>query len=377
MQESLYSKHIDTMFGTKNMDSFTKDEVDETLENLLQCIPNNGKLYKYRKINDEKSFNFVYRSLLNGTIWSSRVDQFPDKTDCTIYYDPVQEAKLIEKLLVENPELILGAMMRGISKEVLKVNPSFDRSMLLRMIDCFDKDSGIIITSKALRVFSDYGCDHNESLNAIRQIQNYVSETIKEKEPIIKQTVENFLKFNEKIRHIAFVCSLCEDYKVKTMWEHYAANDGICIEYDYKKLKTMTYREKRFFCSTYKVIYTDNYEECTFIPLIKEYLEGKHLKSTNTELNKKFLLSTITKTNDYAYEKEWRTFHFNLHDSEKGIEMKANLVSGIIFDENAFKSERGKQILALAKQRNWEIKIRKLNMTSTGYQYLLLDDYMR
>lgn len=63
-------------------------------------------------------------------------------------------------------------------------------------------------------------------------------------------------------------------------------------------------------------------------------------------------------------------------DNGPGTEMKADLVSGIIFDENALKTENGKKILALAKQKNLEIKIRKLNITSTKYQYLPFNQYM-
>ena len=376
MNDEKYRKHIDTMFGTKDVESFTEEEVDETLDNLLQCIPNDGKLYKYRKISDEKSFNYVYNSLLAGTLWLSRVDQFSDKTDCTVCYDPVNEVGRIENLLREKPELLLGGLMRALSKSVQKINPNFDESMLLRMVDCFDKESGKLDAEKALNIFTDYGCDIYDSVIVIGAIGEYVKKVISDKEDVIKEIANNFLNFNQHTQKTAFVCSLCESYKVKTMWENYADNNGISIEYDFKKLQLMSCAEKKFFCSLYKVNYVDDYEEVSFVPLIEAFLNCKDDNNTNAELNKKILISQITKTNDYAYEKEWRTFHFNLCDNGTGTEMKADLVSGIIFDENALKTENGKKILALAKQKEWEIIIRKLNITSTKYQYLPLNQYM-
>lgn len=364
------------MFGTKDMLNFSNEEVDETLDNLIACMPNGGKLYKYRKISDKNSFNKVIKSLKECTLWSSRVDEFTDKTDCTVYYDPLEEAKRIENLLRENPELILSGIMQSLSKEVQKKNPNFHKSMLLRLVDCYDKE-GNFSEEKALNIFKDYGCDINESKFVIKEINAYVQNALKNNDNLIKGQVENFLKFNQVVRSCAFVCSLCEDYKVKTMWEHYADDNGICIEYDFNKLQKMSYGIKRFFCSTYKVRYVDDYEEISFVPLIREFLEGKNEKSTNSELNKKILNSQITKTNDYAYEKEWRTFHFNLKDKGKGSAIKADIVSGIIIDENSINTYEGKQIIELAQKRKWDIKVRLLNITSTRYNFVSYEDYQK
>ena len=256
-KEEMYQKHIDTMFGIKDIAALSRREVDEAFDNLIGCMPNGGKMYKYRRIGDEKSFGLVYKSLQDGTLWSSRVDKFSDKTDCTIHYDPTEDAQRIERLFKENPEFFIGLFMRGLSKQVENINPQFDDTMLLRMSDCFDKESGELKMENALGVFSQYGCRYEDSLKIIPQLNKKVQEQIKNIEPILKEVVEEYMQFNKKIRHRAFVCSLCEDYKVKTMWEHYAGDCGICIEYDFNKIKALTLEDKRFFCSTYKIIYVD------------------------------------------------------------------------------------------------------------------------
>ena len=185
--DRLYQEHIDTMFGTKDMYDFKDEEIECAFANLLQCMPNGGKLYKYRKISDQDSFDKVYHSLSEGTLWSSRADQFTDKTDCTVYYEPVEEAERISSLIAENPELIVGAIMRSLSFKVLKENPDFDKSMLLRMVHCFNKTTGEFIQSKALKVFRDYGCDKHMSLVAITAIQQHISAALKDKKEIIRK----------------------------------------------------------------------------------------------------------------------------------------------------------------------------------------------
>lgn len=375
-KEEMYQQHIDTMFGTRDMLNFSNEEVDETLDNLIACMPNEGKLYKYRKISDKNSFDKVIKSLKECTLWSSRVDEFTDKTDCTVYYDPLKEAERIENLLRENPELVIGGILRIMSLQVKKSYPKFDKTMLLKMVDCYDRE-GNLSEDKALQVLTNYGCDIDKSHQVIKSVDQFVAAYLKEKEMVIKQIANNFLEFNQDSRRKAFVCSLCENYKVKTMWEHYADNNGICIEYDYNKIKNMSYDIKRFFCGTFKVNYVEEYEEISFLPLIKEYLEGKNEKSTNTKLNKQILTSLITKTNDYNFEKEWRTFHFSLNDKEKGHIVKADIVSGIIIDENSINTYEGKQIIDLAQKRKWDIKVRLLNITSTRYNYVSYEDYQK
>lgn len=368
-KEEMYQKHIDTMFGFKDIATLTEREVDKVFENLINCMPNGGKLYKYRRINDKKSFELLYKSLQEGTLWSSRVDKFPDKTDCTIHYDPIEDAKRIENLFYEQPQLFVALFMRGLSKQVEDINPQFDKSMLLRMVDCFDKESGEIKADRALGIFSQYGCRYEDSVMIIDELNKTVQSLIKNSEEKIRKVVEEYMHFNAKIRSQAFVCSLCEDYKVKTMWEHYADNFGVCVEYDFNKIKALTLEDKRFFCSMYKVIYVDEYEKFTFVPLIRGIIEHNLDDAEYRELNVQFLKNTITKTTDYAYEKEWRLFHFNLNDNEDGALIKADIVSAIIIDENSLDTDNGQKIVGLCRQKGWDVKVRKLNAVSTGYIY--------
>lgn len=50
-------------------------------------------------------------------------------------------------------------------------------------------------------------------------------------------------------------------------------------------------------------------------------------------------------------------------------------MSGIIFDEHALESSNGKKLLELCRQRGWNIKVRKLNATSTNYDFIDYEEY--
>ena len=372
-QNKLYEKHLQVIFGTKQIESFSKSEIDETLNNLLLCLPNGGKLYKYKNIN--KRFNDTYYSLKNNYLWSSRADKFKDKTDCIVRFDAINDIEELEQYLRDNPKIILKVLMKAISLEVKNINVHFDDKMLTNMVDCFDEKTNELNTSQALKIFNKYGCKKEDNIRCVEIIKKVTKEFLESKEKLIKEMVNNFLNFNEEFRHKSFVCSLCEDYKNKKMWDDYANGDGICIEYDFNKLKTFTYEKKLLFISTYKVIYSDNIEDSSFVPLLKIYFEDENDAKIEKETTLKILKDTITKSKDYLIEQEWRIYHINLKGYDNGARLYADLVSGIIFDKKALYTKNGKKILALCKERKWEIKVRILNYVGTHYNYISYEEY--
>lgn len=69
-----YEKHLDELaIITMKEDirsSLSSDKVDELYDNLLQCLPNGGKLYKYRNFKDENnSFKYAYDGLKEEYLW--------------------------------------------------------------------------------------------------------------------------------------------------------------------------------------------------------------------------------------------------------------------------------------------------------------------
>ena len=74
----------------------------------------------------------------------------------------------------------------------------------------------------------------------------------------------------------------------------------------------------------------------------------------------------IVKTLNWEHEREWRLC---LHNLESNNKVFSNLVSEIIIDGRVLGTDNGKKLIALAKARNWRIKVRKKNRLGTGHIY--------
>ena len=62
MKKDLYQQHIETIFGVKKIKEFSNEEVENSFNVLLQILPNEGKLYKYRSFEKGKLGVYAYDS---------------------------------------------------------------------------------------------------------------------------------------------------------------------------------------------------------------------------------------------------------------------------------------------------------------------------
>ena len=96
--DNLYQKHIETIFGVKKIEEFSNEEVENAFNVLLQILPNEGKLYKYRSI-EGKAFDNAFDSLENGYLWLPKAEDLNDDEDTTLFYDPLKSAEEIKDYL--------------------------------------------------------------------------------------------------------------------------------------------------------------------------------------------------------------------------------------------------------------------------------------
>lgn len=82
--------------------------------------------------------------------------------------------------------------------------------------------------------------------------------------------------------------------------------------------------------------------------------------------NREAVEHTITKLSTWKEEKEWRIFLCNLDDNNK---IYADIVSGVIIDIRALECDNGKMLIELAKERGWNIKVRKIKRSGVGHYY--------
>ena len=95
-------------------------------------------------------------------------------------------------------------------------------------------------------------------------------------------------------------------------------------------------------------------------------MTGAQDKELLKKAGRDILEKTITKLSKWKEEKEWRIFLCNLDENNK---IYADIVSGIIIDERIINCDNSKRLIDLAKNRKWNIKVRKKNRLGTSHIY--------
>lgn len=167
--------------------------------------------------------------------------------------------------------------------------------------------------------------------------------------------------FRKKVRIHSFASS----YEQNSMWAYYCKNKGICIEYDYSKLKNMSYDIKRLFLQTQKVSYSTRRKNIRIDSIVEYILSSVESKpKISSGLNYQINQQLITKDKSWKQEDEWRLFASG--DYEK---IPVDIVTAIIIDEEIINCTIIKKVLDMARKREWNIIVRKLNKSKSKYLY--------
>ncbi|MBR4237530.1 DUF2971 domain-containing protein [bacterium] len=364
-QELLYNEHFDELSGASNLEDYSEKDVDRVLNRLFMCLPNNGRFYKYRKA-EGVGFDFAYDSLKNGYLWLAPASSMNDDFDTTILFDPEQDIEDVKQYLISHPIEVIQWLFKKSQesgKNLFGATP-LDNELFDKAISCYNLETGKLNKNKAVKTLSKYGYSILEINKYLDEIDDLVKNKILSNKDILKQITESFLSFNQKIREMAQLFCVCERYDLDTMWAYYTDNKGFCIEYDFNNVKNLPIEKKRLFISFYKVIYNDNKGRCSFILDIKYFLGGNKDKALLAKANNEMITQLLTKQEKWKEEREWRLFVCNIENK-----LFADLVTAIYIDNSMIDTDNGRKLLALAKQHNWNVYIRKLNYIGTEHIY--------
>ncbi len=368
-KEELYKEHLEEMFGINILENYSEQEVERVLDRLLKCLPNNGKLYKYRSM-EGQAFDYAFDGLEKGYLYMAKASTLNDDMDCTLVFDPEKEVVDMANDFLEKPWLYLDNWVRANLDQLQWKNP-VDIQAYITVMSCVDRESWQIDKDKAVDLFVKNGATKQQAENYIQGLLQLVEDKIAEHGEALKCPLGNLVNFNAINRENTYVFSMCEDYDSDNMWALYANNNkGFCIEYDYNKVLTLSAEIKKYLMSLYKVIYSSNLDYYSFKEMFFYFMTGKKDKEMYRQANMEMLIKTITKTSNWENEKEWRLLLCNLDYDNK---IFADIVSGIIIDERVLENDNAKKLIALAKMRNWEINIRKLNRLRTKHVYEKLE----
>jgi hypothetical protein len=227
-----------------------------------------AKLYKYRAFTENH-----LAALEEGVLWMSAPERFNDPYDTAVYFETnrfladdisaedfvaenqrrqehVEAGNTWEPRHIKNP-VPQKQWMEKVQHELLKDEPQAVRDAMMAAI-----------------------CDHQEKVN--------------------RELVE---KFTAHMRNGFGVLSLAESPLSSLMWSHYSdSHRGFCIEYDFSALPYSDLRRRLCFPVFYRRKLTD----------ATRYLAWRDRDHFNNLFGQ---LLCLLKSDEWAYEKEWRIVH--------------------------------------------------------------------
>ena len=364
-KDELYEQHLQEVLSIAKMEDYSEEDVERVLDRLLQCLPNNGKLYKYRSI-EGQSFDNAYDSLEKGYLWVAQAKTLNDDLDCALIFDPMKEIEQMRQDFLKRPWFYLDNWIRANFDQLYWPTPDSFK-MYTKAIECVDMDTGVLDAKKAVRVLVQMGMKEEQAKKYMNALLELTEREIEKHSEQLKRATSPIFKFNDTNREDVYIFSMSETYDCDQMWAYYAnSNNGFCIEYDFNKVKQLPLDIKKKFMFLYKVVYKEALDEFSFKTLNEFMFSGQQNKELLNQAAIEIKERLIVKTLNWEHEREWRLC---LHNLESNNKVFANLVSEIIIDGRVLGTDNGKKLISLAKQRNWGIKVRKKNRLGTGHIY--------
>lgn len=288
-------KAINVLFSDQdasfNLQSVTNDVLKSTIGNLMMLIPEDDPLkYVYNEILQTfcDQDNEIIKKLVTNTMTIRDKQAFVD----ILYSNQMFREYIKNSCNPDNLDFILKAAPRDMKINIENDSDSFISNNNGETLGIFDF---LKIFSKALEG-SDFSVNE---LDSIKQKFNEVS----------KEALEKSRKLiSEQFR----VTCLSERMNSPLMWSHYANKHyGFCLEYDF----TPTITERRYpdLLLAQLMLFPVCYSEKR--PLLSKALFGgsaaiQYIKSKKLppDFLEKLMYGLLCKSEDWAYEKEWRIF---------------------------------------------------------------------
>lgn len=363
-----YTNHYNKIIEAMSQERFAKlpdSEVEILFSELLQCLPNNGKLYKYRNfLNNNHSFDNTYRSLKNGYVWFANANTMNDKVDVTLNVDLSKEKVRLEKFLQVHKEQLLIKLLKEFFR-LNKIENFFVDEKLYEIINCYTND-GRVIKSRIRDLLRSNGVSYKQIDVLLKQVATFVEQRCVEYEPYAKELADKFISTAYKSREDLKLFCIAEKPTIESMWAYYGNDsNGFCIEYDFTKATKYGCNIKKILLNLFKVEYKKKKPSYSMIDILEELIINDSIDIEHkTEINKNIFDQMLTKNSDWKHEQEWRIV-VNLSFNQFDID----LVSAIYIDESMINTTKGKKLIRLAKHKGWKIIERKLSLTKNSFIY--------
>ena len=108
---SPYEQHLRFMQGVNAIGDIEEEGLSTQFDILLSCIPNGGKLYKYRSLCG-KSFKYIYDSLANGYLWLPAAKDLNDDYDSVLIEDAERANKLFVDYITRDKDVLIYSLLK-------------------------------------------------------------------------------------------------------------------------------------------------------------------------------------------------------------------------------------------------------------------------
>lgn len=355
---NVYKEYENKIYSIKDSSALKQEEINDLFSYLLSVLPNKGKLYRYRNINDN-----TIDELANKYLWHSTADKLNDHTDGAFLINVEDEMRqIIDFLSVpKNLKSFIKWLILSDSKFCKKLNP-----------ETIDECYGYITCTKKLQSikYDKLVRDKKATKQQVEELKSIFNNHAIDYKKAAELLITKFYEVGNKMQSRIRICSLTTDYNQDSMWAYYTNNQGICVEYDFNKIP-FEYKKKVCF-DLLKVKYgTRKRFSCVkFLKLLIE--RGKDIENT---YQKSIVEQLGVKSEGWKSENEWRliTSMTNCKDGK----VYYDIISAIYIDYSVIKRNKTKEIIKLAQVNDWKIYYRYYNELQSKYIYADINEIKR
>ena len=333
---------------------FTKEKVNELFDELLCILPNNGKLYKYKAL---KTFHID--ELEKKYVWFSATKKLNDRKDCTFNVNSLKEQEKIINFLCEGDNYRRFVACEAYLN-LCRNHSNITLEIIENCLSGFYKSNAIHWMAYFNGFCLQFQLTPQEQEHFYKTAHLYGYAGNKE---AIANSISNFSEQEQERRDSMQILSLTTSYDKDSLWAYYCDNEGICLEYDYKKIQDNEL--KKIFMQTQKVRYGSK-KKFSSLDIMKAKMEGT--KESIAKADEMILSQLLTKDKSWCAEEEWRIIR-SMRDNYIGVQLSADIVSAIYIDYSILKKGKTRRIIKLAKENGWNVYVRYFDSYRAEYCY--------
>lgn len=358
--QAAYEKHLQFMQNVYAIDDIDEKDLCEQFDLLLSCIPNGGKLYKYRSLCG-RSFKYIYDSLVNGYLWLPTAKTLNDDNDSVLIANAETASRHFVDSITRDHDRAFYVLLMQLGEKYWKEDPLLSDIPFNTLLAAFDPITGAMDNQKMVELFSAHA-NSADKLDHFRLLARHLLDDLQN---ALHITTKDLFLANDSARENYHVYSMAESFDLGNMWGYYAdSGQGFCIEYDYAKAKNLGVTAMRYLLNTFKVIYSDVPREIPIELLAESSFFNPNDKIVKDEIMRSVLERVLSKDKCWEHEKEWRIVLGNTD-----CKMPVDIVSAIIIDERSLEKTNAKKLIRLCRKRGWPVKVRKNHICDTSHSY--------